>query len=44
MITPFTILIGLALILALVAIIRPEYPLNSVAIILLGAALLVGGR
>lgn len=37
----FTILVGLAIILAVVAIIRPEYPLNSVAIILLGAALLI---
>lgn len=36
-----TILIGLAIILAVIALFKPEYPLNSVAIILLGAALLV---
>lgn len=44
MITAFTVLVGLAIILAVIAIIRPEYPLNSVAIVLLGAALLIGGR
>lgn len=42
--TALTILVGLAIILALIALFKPEYPLNSVAIILLGAALLVGGR
>jgi hypothetical protein len=41
MVSPFTVLVALAIILAVVALIRPEYPLNSVAIILLGAALLV---
>lgn len=38
----FTVLVGLAVILAVIALIRPEYPLNSVAIILLATALLVG--
>ncbi len=42
MISPFTILVGIAIVLAIIALFKPEYPLNSVAIILLGAALLVG--
>ena len=42
MISAPIILIALAIILATVALFKPEYPLNSVAIILLGAALVVG--
>lgn len=38
----FTILIGIAIILAVVSLIKPTYPLLPVAVILIGAALLIG--
>lgn len=38
----FTILIGIAIILSVVSLIRPAYPLLPVAVILVCAALLVG--
>ncbi len=42
MLTATTILAALAIILATISLFKPEYPLNSVAIILLGAAMLIG--
>ncbi len=42
--TPFNILVGIALILFVVAIIKPAWPLAPVAGILVCAALLIGSR
>lgn len=42
--TPFMILIVVALLLAVVAIALPKYPLIPVAILLVCVALLIGGR
>lgn len=40
--TPFTILIGIALILAVAGIVRPAWPLIPISVILICAALLIG--
>jgi len=42
--TPFNVLVGIALILAVVGIIKPAWPLVPVAVILICAALLIGSR
>jgi hypothetical protein len=41
-ITPFNILVVIALIMAILALIKPEWPLLAVAVILMAVALLVG--
>ena len=38
----FTILIIIAIILAVVALIRPAWPLTPIAVLLIGVALLIG--
>ena len=38
----FTILVTIAIVLGVVSIIKPAWPLVGVAVILLGAALLIG--
>ncbi len=42
--TPFNVLVGIALILFVVAIIKPAWPLTAVGGILICAALLIGSR
>jgi hypothetical protein len=38
----FTLLIGISIVLAVVSLIRPQWPLIGVAVILMCAALLIG--
>lgn len=40
--TPFTLLIGIAIILAVMSLIKPTWPLLSVAVIMVCTALLIG--
>lgn len=41
-VTPFTILVGIAIILSVVSLFKPSYPLLPVALILVCTALLIG--
>ncbi len=40
--TPFSILIGVAIVLSIIALIKPAWPLTPVAVLLIGVTLLVG--